>query len=279
MDSVTVWNTPVPTSWLSNDSEAYLKGLPEHLPSVDWVWKEMDRVWLSYGLDNQAPLEGQPIGAFYQHPVWLMNGLFTQLDPVSAEHRKSIACYLKSKGAYMVADFGGGFGELALTMTRQAPCFSVTIIEPYPSQAGLERIRDNKAIRFSDRIEEDAFEAIIAQDVLEHVEDPVKLASELAMGVKLGQYVVFANCFRPVILCHLPAAFHLRHTFPWVMRAMGLEYVGRVPGAEHAQVFRRTGDVNLGRARAAEYLSRLANPMINVLHDMASRVKSALVKK
>jgi len=88
-----------------------------------------------------------------------------------------------------------------------------------------------------------------------------------------GGIVVFANCFYPVIHCHLPSTFHLRHTFPIVMNALGLRYVGRVDGASHAQVFERTGRLDLGRARRAERISRILGPVLNLAYDTMSRVK------
>jgi hypothetical protein len=42
---------------------------------------EIDRVWDSYGLDNRKNVSDQEIGSFYSHPVWILNGLFAEVDP------------------------------------------------------------------------------------------------------------------------------------------------------------------------------------------------------
>lgn len=54
------------------------------MPTHDWVCDELDRVWHQFRLDNRRPLDEQPVGEFYRHPVWLMNGLFSAVDPTSA---------------------------------------------------------------------------------------------------------------------------------------------------------------------------------------------------
>lgn len=278
MTDISIWGHSVPQAWLTQGEAAYLTGLPQSLPAVEWVWAEMDRVWDQVGLDSRRPLAGQAIGEFYRHPVWLMNGIFTALDPVSAAHREAIARYLDGKGARLVADYGGGFGELARAITRAVPDAEVSIIEPYPSRVGLERIQNEPRIKFVSDLSTGRYDAIVAQDVLEHVTDPVGLAGEIAGAVREGGVVVFANCFYPVIECHLPSTFHLRQTFPMVMKALGMRYLGRVDGALHAQVFERTGRLDLSRARRTERISRILGPLLNVAREAMSRTKRLVAR-
>jgi 2-polyprenyl-3-methyl-5-hydroxy-6-metoxy-1,4-benzoquinol methylase len=273
MTDISIWGYSVPHAWLTQAEADYLTGLPQSLPTVEWVWAEMDRIWHQIGLDNSCPLTGQPIGEFYRHPVWLMNGIFTAHDPVSTTHREAIARYLGKAGAKLVADYGGGFGELARAITRAVPDAEVSIIEPYPSRVGLERIQSESRIKFISDLSAGGHDAIVAQDVLEHVADPIGLASEIAGTVHEGGIVVFANCFYPVIQCHLPSTFHLRQTFPMVMKALGLRYLGRVDDAPHAQVFERTGGLDLARARRAERISRMIGPAFNTAHAVLSYIK------
>jgi hypothetical protein len=122
------------------------------------------------------------------------------------------------------------------------------------------------------------YDAIIAQDVLEHVEDPIRMASDIAGAVREGGKAVFANCFFPVIHSHLPSTFHLRHTFPLVMKALGLRYLGTVDGAAHAQVFERAGQLNLARARRVEAFSRLFGPLLNQVSAGLARIKHLVLR-
>jgi SAM-dependent methyltransferase len=276
---VSLWGSSLEARLLTKFQADYLHSLPDHLPSVEWVWSEMDRVWMRFGLDNRKPLDGQPIGDFYSHPVWLMNGIFTAQDSVSHFHRMAIARFIEGEKLQTIADYGGGFGELARVITGESTDALVSIIEPYPSEIGLERIKGEPRIRLVELAADDSYDAVVAQDVLEHVEDPIFLAYQMANAVKQGGTLIFANCFHPVIVCHLPSAFHLRHTFPSVMKSMGLRYLGNVEGAEHAQVFERTGDIDLKKARLAERVSRLGGPVLNRARPVLSRVKRLISRK
>jgi 2-polyprenyl-6-hydroxyphenyl methylase/3-demethylubiquinone-9 3-methyltransferase len=259
-DLSSLWGFPIPTSSLTKAEHDYLTRLPELLPTVEWVWSEMDRVWQQLTLNNRISLTVQRVGDFYSHPVWLMNGIFTAVDPASAAHRQAIARYIASIGARSIADYGGGFGELAIAITRHAVEAEVAIVEPYPSPFSVKRLITDERIHFINNMVDHRFEVVVAQDVLEHVEDLVLLASQLANSVRVGGAVVFANSFYPLIQCHLPATFHLRHTFRTVMLALGLRYRETVSGASHAEVFFRMGDIKLERARRAERITRLGQP-------------------
>lgn len=276
MKDLSLWGVNIPADLLSESDKKYLQGLPTSLPTVDWVWAEMDRVWDYYNLDNIKALEEQEISEFYSHPVWLMNGVFTSLDPVSEQHRDLIAEFIQDKGFKVIADYAGGFGELALKIAKKSPDASIRIIEPYPSKFGLHRLKGVNNIEVISQLGKDEYDVIIAQDVLEHVEDPVGLAIKLTESVKEGGLVIFANCFYPVIKCHLPNTFHLRHTFRFVMAAYGLEYQGRLNGAEHVQVFRKVGKDNANKARNAEKVSCFIGGFINSLRAVLSKVKKII---
>lgn len=261
---VEIWGVALPARALNAQELEYVAALPREVPPNEWVWSELDRVWHAFGLDNRLPLSNQPIGEFYGHPVWLMNGVFSAADPTSSAHRSSIADFVASSTLTRVADYGGGFGELARAVTERSPESTVTIVEPFPSAVAQSRLRANERVEFADRID-GHFDVVIAQDVLEHVEAPVKLAAELAGAVRPGGVVIFANNFTPVIECHLPRTFHLRYTFRLVMSAMGLRYRGRIDGAEHAQVFEVSDSIRPRLARAVGLGSQLLWPLLRPL--------------
>lgn len=268
-DQLEIWGKAIPRAWLADTDQAYLESMPRQLPDVGWIWGEMDRVWHEIGLRNWAPLVGQPVEQFYRHPVWLVNGIFTSCDKVSMDNRANIAIYLKSiSDELSVADFGGGLGELALAIAREIPRSRIAIIEPFPSRTAIERLRSIGQVEFRHEAPNGDFDVVIAQDVLEHLEDPVMFAFRMAGSLKVGGTAIFANCFWPVIECHLPRTFHLRHTFRMVMWAMGLTYVGVVPGAEYAQVFRRTGVLNRKRACRYEMVSRVVGAGLNLFYGI-----------
>jgi len=273
MKEISLWGINIPSDLLNKADEKYLLGLPESLPTVEWVWAEMDRVWDNYNINNRKTLTGQAIAKFYSHPVWLMNGVFTSLDPVSEKHRDLISQFTRDKGFMLIADYAGGFGELAIKMAKKSRNSIIKIIEPYPSDFGLYRLKDKGNIEISATLGIDEYDVIIAQDVLEHVEDPVGLAIALSGSVQDNGLIIFANCFYPVIKCHLPKTFHLRHTFRFVMAAYGLEYQGRLAGAEHVLVFKKMGKVSVKTARLAEKISQFSGGTINYGREFLSKIK------
>lgn len=273
---IELWGTSIPDSALSEIEINYLQQLPQKLPSVAWVWEEMNSVWDGYQLNNRLPLSGQAIAEFYSHPVWLMNGFYSSLDTDSLSHRDAIAKYIIDHNASVIADYGGGFGELALKIARQSKQASIDIIEPFPSNYAIHRLSGHRQVTIQQRLRENHYDVIVAQDVLEHIEDPIALAFQLSEALKTEGLVIFANCFYPVIKCHLPSTFHLRHTFSLIMRAYGLSYMGSVTGAEHALVFRKSSALNQPAARRLEKISRLLHPLINIARSSLSKLKTLL---
>ncbi len=260
---ILLWGVSLPLDILSPSDIAYLKGIAKMArPSVIWIWQEMDRIWDTLGLDNQASLEGQSIGDFYSHPIWVVNGVFTATDPDSIQHRNSIALFVSRLGVKSIADYGGGFGELAQRLVETDSKIKIHIVEPYPSTLGMERLKNDGQIKYKNDFE-NQYDCVIAQDVLEHVESPIELVNKLVSATKVGGYLIFANCFYPVIKCHLPSTFYLRHTFRWVMKGAGLEFVGKVENVSHAMVFRRTGNSNYIIFKFVESIAKFLGPIIN----------------
>jgi 2-polyprenyl-3-methyl-5-hydroxy-6-metoxy-1,4-benzoquinol methylase len=225
---------------------------------------EMDCIWEKVGLNNRLPLSTQMTGvaAFYSHPVWILNGLFSEYDSVSNTHRKAIARYIKKIHGEKIADYGGGSGVLARFVSEELPTADMQIIEPFESTFFVERLKDLPSIKFVAELSYD-YDVVIAQDVLEHVDNPLNLAVDLIQATKMGGHLIFANCFYPDIKCHLPATFYLRYTFSGLMRFAGLALVGRITGAEHALVFKRIAEVNYHALGTADRIAKLIGPMLN----------------
>lgn len=231
------------------------------------LWSEMDRVWDDLKLDNSQSLASQDIGSFYSHPVWILNGLFSEADNVSSGHRKAVAefvsTWFKPEYSYTVADFGGGSGVLGRIFESQCLTLSqFDIIEPWPFDFFLKRNAEYKKIRYiPEFISDNYYDVVIAQDVLEHVNNPIRVAVDCFKAVKKDGLVIFANCFYPHIKCHLPENFYLRHTFKYVICSESVSYVGTIPGAPHMEVFMKNGEVELNNEmRFRDKMSRIAGP-------------------
>lgn len=239
---------------------------------------ELDNVWDKFGLDNTKSLQKQimAVEKFYSHPVWILNGLFSELDFESKRQRIAISECIKNLGASRVADYGGGSGVLAALISELSSA-SIDVIEPYPSSFFVRRVEKYQNVHFEKMLVGE-YDVIVAQDVLEHLDYPLEVAVKIISSTRVGGHLIFANCFYPVMKCHLPSNFYLRHTFDLVMRFMGLRLVGSVDGVAHAKVFEKIGNCSLAKARMAKYIATLIGPILNQAYTSATIFKSYILR-
>ena len=241
-------------------------------PSLQQLWQLMDEQWQAHGCD---PLQmDERVSAFYRHPVWLLNGLFIEQDPQSLSHRQAFTAWVTQQAPTRVADFGAGFGGLARFIGAALPQASVEVVEPHPHPAAIALAADTPNVRFVPELTGD-YDLLIATDVFEHVPDPIALAASTASHLRIGGRHLIANCFAPVIACHLPQLFHLSIGWDQVMRAMGLQPLDKV---QYSRAFGRTGDLDDQAARRAEALARRVYPWVQSLPKGRSRAGRALMR-
>jgi SAM-dependent methyltransferase len=161
-----------------------------------------------------------------------------------------------------VLDFGGGFGTLARCIAKRSPGVRVDIHEPFPPRHGIESCRPYQNISFVSNLPANSYDALVCTDVLEHVHDPLALLATMIGAVRINGILVIANCFYPVIACHLPCTFHFRHSFDRFCEALGLEQEGASPGG-HGVIYTRKKDVepNWPKLRRMEKRSQRAFPL------------------
>lgn len=249
---------------------------PDIDDDLEQIWYLMDLVWDELGCDSRK-LDWQRIGSFYAHSVWLLNGLFIEQHPLSMEHREAIARWIVDRKLHRVVDYGGGFGTLARTIAQKNSSITVEIFEPHPSAFGLKRAAEFDNIVMIDQLAQE-YDCLVSTDVLEHVPDPLADFATMVESVKVGGCLVIANCFYPVIKCHLPQTFHLRYSFDRFAALMGLEIVGRLKGS-HATIYRKIKSVkcNWIIIRVFEKISQL-NYLV-LLHSLPvlRRIKKWIV--
>lgn len=206
-------------------------------PSLEQLWSLMDQAWGRHGCDNCQPVPEQ-LASFYGDPVWLLNGMFVEQHAESMGHRQSITAAIAALSPRRVVDVGGGFGTLARLLATALPEAEIAICEPYPPRHGIESCQPYANIRFVPELTTQSYDVLVSTDVLEHVPDPLVLLAGMVEAVRPGGHLLIANCFFPVIACHLPATFHLRHSFNSFCCALGLEVLSPCTGS-HATIFRR----------------------------------------
>lgn len=267
-----IFGTHIDNALLTSEDLNYLQTWSgTKLPSVEGIWKEMDAAWDACwgcsGTDAREALE-----TFYRHPVWLLNGIFTEVDTVSKGHREAIAKYVASMHPVVVCDFGGGFGTLARRMADLMPMTRIEVVEPYPRPIALALAKRFPNLVYVNEMPRRA-DVVIAQDVLEHVPNPIDLTAKLVSPLAPNCAFIAANCFQPVIKCHLAETFHLQQTFRHCVTPLGLDFSNTIPGAPHAEVFlRNLKPVNISRALRREWASQKLAPISRKLQRWTSRL-------
>jgi 2-polyprenyl-3-methyl-5-hydroxy-6-metoxy-1,4-benzoquinol methylase len=239
---------------------------------VQEIWGLMDKVWDELECNNQN-IDQQKLNDFYNHPIWLLNGLFIEQHPLSMQHRRAIANWINENCQKIssVIDFGGGFGTLARLIAKDNENISIDICEPHPNPVALEKIKEYANINFID-LPKTEYDCLVCTDVLEHVSDPLDLLAVMIGMVKINGYLIIANCFYPDIKCHLPSTFHLRYTFDKFAQIMGLEVVGICQGS-HGTIYIKSKQVEIAfdKIRKLEKTSKFLFPFL-ILNDYFRRI-------
>ena len=228
---------------------------------IEDIWLALDKVWDDLECDNKKPNWNQ-INSFYAHPVWLLNGLFAEQDKLSMQNRQAIANWIiNQKIISSVLDWGGGFGTLSRLIANQNTEIIVDIYEPHPSKLAINKIKTFSNIHFISSLTK-KYDCLISTDVLEHLSDPLKSFAEMISMVNLNGYLIIANCFYPIIKCHLPTTFHLRFSFKIFAKLMGLDVIAFCEGS-HATIYQKKAEKNINwfSIRIIEKSSKLFFPV------------------
>jgi 2-polyprenyl-3-methyl-5-hydroxy-6-metoxy-1,4-benzoquinol methylase len=212
---------------------------------LEQMWHLLDLVWDKFNCNNEI-LNWDNISKYYSHPVWLLNGLFIEQHPTSIEHRKIITQWISSNHFNSILDYGGGFGTLAIFISKNTAANEIDIYEPHPSEFGLKRLKQYKNINIVDKIEKQ-YDCLISTDVLEHIENPLEVLLKMIKCVKVNGYLIIANCFKPVIKCHLPKTFDLEYTFNIFSIFFGLEIVEELENT-HATIYKKSIDKEISNS-------------------------------
>lgn len=201
------------------------------------LWALMDQAWVRYACNNRS-LNSDRLAQFYSDPVWLLNGIFSEQDSASLGHRQAITAAVSAMAPERVLDFGGGFGTLARLLATAMPQAEISICDPFPPRLGVESCQGFSNINYVSELQPQSVDVLVSTDVLEHVPDPLTLLASMVDAVRPGGHLLIANCFYPVIACHLPCTFHLRYSFDSFCRSLGLAVIGSCDGSL-ATVYKR----------------------------------------
>jgi 2-polyprenyl-6-hydroxyphenyl methylase/3-demethylubiquinone-9 3-methyltransferase len=255
----------------------YLKDFIYTTPTVKDVWKLLDTVWDDFNLNNKK-YKKKGLDDFYSHPIWLVNGFFTEIDPESQKHRESIANFLKNMKEPKILDYGGGFGALAKKIAEQNHSSQIYIYDPNASNFVFENIKDFKNIEVISKIKEEEFDVIINQDLLEHVEDPIQLTTEFNHYLKKEGILISHWNFSSCIKCHLPKHFHFKYTFKKIIPFLG--FSKEIKNNNHGHYYKKinyTTKINVIKAKILEKISKTIHPLLlNIVLPVYKKIKQYL---
>ena len=219
-------------------------------PTIQNLWKIMDEIWEEFGCDP-TKLDSR-VYNFYSHPVWLLNGLFIEQHKESIINRKIFTKWVSEQNPKRIADYGGGFGGLARMIANSCAQADVEVIEPHPHPLAIERVKNFNNLSYKKKLEGE-YDILIATDVFEHVLDPLALVAKTSLSLKKDGYFLIANCFEPVIKCHLPQYYHFSQTFNQALEAMNFKIIEKVI---YGTIFKINKKLNIDEARKIEKKSQ-----------------------
>ena len=269
---------------LSPEQEDAIEKLLQQTPfdsiELEDIWILMDRIWDEFKCNIQST-DPEKIAKFYQHPVWIVNGLFCEQYDLSKQHLEAISTWIVSNrnklGFNNLVDYGGGFGSLARSVSQKDRNIQTDIFEPHPSDFAQKKVKQFENIQFVQSLNK-GYDCLTCMDVLEHLSHPLKALSEMIDSVRVDGYLLIANNFYPVVKCHLPSTFYLRYSFLIFTALMGARYMGPCRGS-HALVYKKVSDDpwRWKRAiRASQTLAMTLFPALDALHHLYRRVKRRL---
>lgn len=97
---------------------------------------------------------------------------------------------------------------------RRNARLKVDILEPHPAELALALLcSDFRQISYITTPVQSSYDFVLCTDVLEHLHDPLHAIDGIRDALRIGGRALFANCFEPVVQCHLPKTFYLRYGF------------------------------------------------------------------
>jgi 2-polyprenyl-3-methyl-5-hydroxy-6-metoxy-1,4-benzoquinol methylase len=222
------------------------------LPPLRDLWALLDQAWHDSGCHEFS--SSVTLASFYSHPVWLLNGIYSEHDIISLSHRNLLADYIASLHPTRVLDVGGGFGALSRSLGLRLPSTEIDIYEPFPHPAAEYMAQLTSNVRYIETINR-TYDIIIATDVYEHLQEPLGFLEFTLTHLKSGGQYVFSNCFHPVIQCHLSRNNHFNASWSDVVNLYGLRRAGNL---SYGQAFIYSGPTFPIKIKQLVFLSSFA---------------------
>lgn len=241
-------------SYLHDDEKQKGLALPR-------VWAILDQGW------DECSRQAKPANdradffrAYYDHPVWLINGAFSESDPETITDRLAAVRMVAHVEPKRVLDYGGGIGTVSrLCAEKLEGVESIHLVDiSRYSDTTRAHLKEFPAIQVLSEAKP-PYDAVISTEVFEHVPDPIAAVAEINSLLRVGGALSASWSFVPVIKCHLAENLHFNNVMLWIVRALGFGFYGFERRGTSVYGFVKHSDVTpamLNRARRLASLAR-----------------------
>jgi SAM-dependent methyltransferase len=224
------------------------------------VWEILDAGWdeCLKGSGNDTA-RGEFLKAYYEHPVWLVNGAFSEADPGTIADRLAAVRLVAHVNPERVLDYGGGIGTVSRLCAQTVDGVKkvhLIDISRY-SETAREHLREFPKVEVVSEAQP-PYDAVIATEVFEHVPDPIATVAEINALLRIGGALAASWSFVPEIKCHLPENFHFNRVMLWIVRALGFGFYGFERRGSCAYGFVKHSDLTPAMVTRARRLAKAA---------------------
>ncbi|MCF6149091.1 MAG: glycosyltransferase [Candidatus Kuenenia sp.] len=147
-----------------------------------------------------------------------------------------LSVFISKDAAFL--DFGAGIGETGIYFSGRCKVTTYDLASRTQDFAKYHAEKLGAKINFMSNLEdirENTFNIISAQDVLEHIENPMRIVERLCSALKPGGYFVTSGFwFNPNVTGHLASNIQYRDTWLDDFKNMGLKYTCTFRGSNWA---------------------------------------------
>ncbi len=202
----------------------YLSFYQNRKPTPKEERKLLNQVWDDMGLDS-FDVDKELLNKYYQHPIWLQNGLWIESDDPSLLNRWSLAQLATGK-QIQVLDYGGGIATVGKLISLANSEAEIDVYAPFSFSYTQNSLKDFLAVKLVGDLGKKKYDYVYSVVVLEHIQEPIQFLLKINPLVKKGGKLVIAWNFRPGVKAHLPQNFHLRYTLKsLIMPTLGFRLV------------------------------------------------------
>ena len=224
--------------------------------TIPELWALMDKAW-----DENLPKNESDILKYYAHPVWWLNAKIEETDRISIKHRLIAVNLARAYHPRKALDRGGGYGLLTRMAYQLLPDVEIHLEDVIDSEAASAMVADLERVRVVAK-SEPPYDVIWSIEVIEHLTDPIREIYDLNHLLRIGGALITSYSFYPMIKCHLPQNYYLRHAFHRLVPLLGFRLARFERPSVTVWVFEKTQDCSKTRFALVRLLTACLHPML-----------------